>query len=192
MMLTALALANLLSRMSQVNANLHTYTATLHADVHMLTFPFLQTEAVGTLYRKEPDRERLMITSGLPLVAQQFGNLYPRIVSPSQWNDVFVVTGLGDDGTSSRLRLVPRKRGNVQSIDATVNDHTALVQRLRWNYRNGGWAEMTQRYASIDGEELAVAQQGHIEEPGYVADISATLDDYRVNAPLSDSIFEQQ
>lgn len=185
------AAPDLLERMAGLNPNLRSYTATLHADIHLLTFPFLATEIVGTLYRKEPDREKLVVTSGLPGIAQQFGKLYPNIVSPSRWQQIFVVTTVGDDGSATRLRLVPRKRGNVEHIDASVDDASALITALRWNYRNGGYAQMTEHYALIQGNQLAVAEQGHIQEPGYVADIAATLDGYRVNAALSDSIFEQ-
>jgi hypothetical protein len=190
-MLATMALANLLGRMTAVNGDLHTYTATLHADVRLLTFPFLETQLVGTIYRREPDREKLVITSGLPGIAQQFGRLYPNIVSPALWQQTFVVSESGGDVASTRLRLVPRKRGNVDHIDVTVDDRSALVTTLRWNYRNGGWAEMTQRYASMDGDELAVAERGHIEEPGYVADIDATVGDYRLNVPIADGVFEQ-
>jgi hypothetical protein len=190
-MLATIALANLLTRMAQVNADLHSYTATMRADVHLLTFPFLETQLVGTIYRKEPDREKLVITSGLPVIAQQFGNLYPNIASPQLWPQLFVIKAVSDDGNVTRLHLVPRKRGNVDHIDARVADATALVTELRWNYRNGGWAEMTQRYSLVDGEQLAVAQQGHINEPGYVADISATVEDYHINAPIADDVFSQ-
>lgn len=183
---------DLLVRMAAVNPDLRTYTATLHASIHLLTFPFLSTEIVGTLYRKEPDQEKLVVTSGLPGIAQQFGKLYPHIVNPSRWEQVFVVTTVGDNGRMTHLRLVPRKRGNVDHIDATIDDRTALVTTLRWNYDNGGYAQMTQRYASIDGALLAVAQQGHIQEPGYVVDIMATVDGYQLNPALSDDVFRQQ
>lgn len=190
-MIPAAALAAFLSRMAGVDADVHTYTATLHAHVRLLTFPFLQTDIVGTIYRREPDREHVVITSGLPVVAQQFGNLYPNIVSPARWADVFTVSTTGESGGVMHLRLVPKVNGNVASIDVNVNDATALVTWLRWNYRNGGTAEMTQRYARVGDDELAVAQEGHIQEPGYEAEISATVDHYKLNVPLSDADFSQ-
>jgi hypothetical protein len=190
-MLTAIVLSDLLSRMSAVNADLRTYTATLHADIRMSTFPFLATEITGTIYRKEPSEEKLVITNGLPGIAQQFGRLYPQIVAPSLWVQRFHVREMSDDGTVSHLRLVPVIRGNVESIDATVNDRTALVAALRWNYRNGGWARMAQTYQTIGDDELAVTQQGHIQEPGYVADIDATVTDYHLNVPIADDVFER-
>lgn len=190
-MIPAAAVAALLARMAAVNAGVQTYTATLHADVRLESFPFLQTQIVGTIYRREPDREHVVITSGLPGVAQQFGNLYPNIASPVRWTALFGVTATGERHGVMHLRLVPKVNGNVAWIDANVNESTALVTLLRWNYRNGGTAEMTQRYAKIGDAELPVAQEGHIHEPGYVADIEATIDQYRVNVPLPDAIFSQ-
>lgn len=189
-MLAVIVFASLLTRMAAINPSLHTYTAQLRADVHLLSFPFLQTQIVGTLYRREPDREKLVITSGLPALAQQFDELYPQIVAPSQWEREYVVRET-DAGAQTRFALVPRKHGNVDRIDAVVDNATALVESIRWTYANGGWAEMQQRYASIDGNELAVSQRGHVEEPGYVADIDATLDDYRVNVALPAGVFDE-
>jgi hypothetical protein len=189
--IAAIVLSGLLDRMAAVNADLHAYTATLHAQISLTTFPFLQTEITGTLYRKEPDRERLTITSGMPLLAQQFGNLYPQIVGPSHWRSLFVVALSGEGNGIAHLRLVPRVGGNVLSIDADVDEATALVSRFRWNYRNGGYAELAQQYARVGDDRLPVSQQGHIQEPGYVADITATIDRYHLNPSLPDSVFTQ-
>lgn len=190
-MVATIVLAHLLSRMASVNAGLYTYTATLQANVRMLSFPFLETQIVGTIYRKEPNHEKLVITSGLPGVAQQFANLYPNIVAPASWQATFGLHVVSDDGTAVRLRLTPIKRGNVEHIDATVDERSALVTVLRWNYRNGGWAQMTQTYAAVGGDEVPVTQHGQIEEPGYVADIDATVSDYHLNAPIADGVFAQ-
>lgn len=190
-MIAPIALAALLDRMGAINADLHSYTATLRAQIKLTSFPFLQTAIVGTIYRREPDKERLEVTSGLPGVAQQFGNLYPNIVSPAQWREVFIITPAGESNGVAHLRLVPREQGNVASIVADVRESTALIIGLRWNYRNGGYAELTQHYARIGADALPVSQEGHIEEPGYVAEISATIGDYRLNVPLSDDVFRQ-
>ncbi len=190
-MIAGLALSALLDKMTAVNPGLATYTATLHAKIRLTSFPFVQTEIAGTIYRREPNDEKLVVTSGLPAVAHQFANLYPRIVSPAAWPQTFAVTETNENGGSARLHLVPRTRGNVESIDVEVNERTGLIARLRWNYRNGGYAEMTEQYGVIDGDELPVAQQGHIDEPGYTADIDAAVVDYRLNVSLPSGIFAQ-
>jgi hypothetical protein len=183
---------DLLVRMAALNPNLHTFTATLHANVALKTFPFLSVQLVGTYYHKEPDRNKVVFTSGVPAVAEQFDKLYAHIESPSRWRDVYTVSLVSDDGTTTTFRLVPLKRGNVDRIDARANDKTATIDSMRWSYDNGGYAEMNSRYAQVDGNVLVSSQTGHVQEPGYTADISSTIDNYKINAPLSDNVFSQQ
>jgi hypothetical protein len=190
-LLAAATAATLLARMAAVNPNLHSFTATLRAHVTMTSFPFLSADLVGTYYYKEPDRNKVVFTGGVPLVAQQFDKLYAHIESPSKWQQVYVVTLLSDDGTTARLRLVPRKGGNIKEIDATVADKNATVSSMRWNYDNGGYAEMTNRYGRVDGNLVVVAQTGEVQEPGYAGNITSTIGQYTMNPSLPDSVFDQ-
>ncbi len=184
------AAPDLLARMAQVNPELHSYTATLHAHVVLTTFPFLATDLTGTFYHKDPDLYKLEITNGLPGIAAQFSKLYPHIEPASQWRRVFFVTIVSDDSRHTIFRLVPRKRGNVDHIDAVVDDRTATVTSMRWNYDNGGWATMNDSYATIDGNLVVTSQTGHVEEPAYKGNITSTLDNYVFNPNLSDAIFQ--
>jgi hypothetical protein len=175
--------------MEAVNPNLHAFSAMLNAHVVMRSFPFLTADLAGTYYYEEPDKNKVVFTSGVPMIAQQFDKLYAHIDSPSQWSDKYVVTTVSDDGSTTRFRLVPRKSGNVERVDATADDRSATVTSMRWNYGNGGYAEVTNHYGRIDGNLLVESQTGHVEEPGYVADISSTIGDYKINPALSDGIF---
>lgn len=186
------AAQDLMARMSAVNPNLHAFTASLHANVAMKSFPFLSASLTGTYYHKEPDKTKVVFTSGVPAIASQFDKLYAHIESPSQWESVYNVTVAGDDGTVTRFRLVPRKHGNVDHIDAKVDDKTATVTSMRWAYANGGYAEMTNHYGTVDGNTLVTSQTGHVEEPGYVADITSTIDHYAINPDIADSVFAEQ
>lgn len=186
------AAEDLIARMSAVNPDLHTFTATLHANVAMKSFPFLNASLTGTYYHKEPDKTKVVFTSGVPMIAQQFDKLYAHIESPSQWESVYDVTVSGDDGTVTTIKLVPKKHGNVDRIDAKVDDKTATVTSMRWAYANGGYAEMTNHYGTVDGNTVVTSQTGHVEEPGYVADVTSTIDHYAINPDLADSVFSEQ
>ncbi len=186
------AAEDLLARMQAVNPDLHAFTATLHANVAMKSFPYLSASLTGTYYHKEPDKTKVVFTSGVPMIASQFNKLYAHIESPSQWESVYNVTVARDDGAVTTFRLVPKKSGNVDRIDAKVDDKTATVTSMRWAYGNGGFAEMTNRYGAVDGNTLVTSQTGHVEEPGYVADITSTIDHYAINPDIADSVFAEQ
>ena len=181
---------DLLSRMAAVNPDLHSYTATMRAHVVMRSFPFVATDLTGTYYFKAPDRSKLEITSGLPGMASAFSRLYPHIEPPSLWARYFVVTERGHDGKVTTFTLVPRTRGTIDHIDARVDDATATIVSMRWNYDNGGWAEMHDTYGRVQGNTVVVAQTGHVEEPAYKGDVTSTLSEYTINPPIADSVFE--
>jgi hypothetical protein len=189
---TAGSAPDLLDRMASLNPHLTAFTATLHAHVAMKSFPFLSANLVGTYYYKRPDKYKVVFTSGVPVIAQQFDNLYAHIEPPSRWRDLYAVTVVSDDGATTTFALVPRKHGNVDRIDATADDRTATVTTMRWEYNNGGYAELRNRYGPQNGNLVVQSQTGHVAEPGYVADISSTIDGYKLNPSLPDDIFGAQ
>lgn len=182
---------DLLTRMQALNPNLHSFTATMRAHVALTTFPFLSTNIVGTYYHKDPDLDKLEIQSGLPMLAQGFSKLYAHIEPPSQWNRVYVVTPGKDDGKTAAFTLVPRTQGNVSRLEATVDDASATIKSMRWEFANGGWASVDQQYGTVDGNIVVTGQSGHVEEPGYTGNIAATISDYKMNPTLPDSMFSQ-
>ncbi|MGC2242244.1 MAG: hypothetical protein WBA06_01330, partial [Candidatus Aquilonibacter sp.] len=175
MKLFVILLADLLTRMIGLNSNLHTYSATMHAHVALESFPFLSTDIVATYYHKDPDLNKIAVTSGLPAIAQGFSQLFPRIEPPARWDAIYAVTQTGDDGRTTTFTLVPRAAGNVSKITVTVDDATATIRTERWDYANGGWASMDNRYSVIQGNALVTSQTGHVEEPSYKGDVTATL-----------------
>jgi len=189
--LRAPAASDLLDRMAAANPGLRTFTATMHANVALKTFPFLSVQLVGTYYHKEPDQNKVVFTSGVPAVAEQFDKLYAHVEPPSRWRDVYQVTLVSDDGTTTTYRLVPRKHGNVDHVEARADDKTATVSSMRWYYVNGGYAEMNNRYGKAGDAVVVTSQTGHVQEPGYTADITSTIDGYKINADVPDSVFSQ-
>lgn len=184
------ASGDLLARAAALNPGVHSYEASIQANVHMRSFPYLSPQLQGTVYHKDPSLNKIVFTGGLPAIAKQFDKIYPRIESPSDWNRVYVVTQGADDGTTTLFKLVPRKHGRVDHIDVGINDATAAVVSMRWSYNDGsGYALMQQQYATVDGHYVVVKQTGHVEQSIYKADIDSTLGNYKFNVPLADSFF---
>jgi hypothetical protein len=182
---------DLLARMAALNPNLRTFTAAMHVDVAMQTFPFLKIHLEGTYYHEAPDRDKVVFSSGVPAVAQQFNKLYAHVEPPSRWRDVYDVKVVSDNGTLTTYRLTPLKQGNVDHVDVRASDRNATVQWQRWNYVNGGYAEMRNYYKTVEGNVVIASQNGHVEEPNYTADLSSTIDAYKINTQLNEAVFTQ-
>lgn len=186
------AASNLLDRMAALNANLQSYTASLHARVSLRTFPFLGADLDGTYYFKQPDRYRVDFTSGVPLIAEKFDNLYAHIEPASRWRALYEVNVVSDNGHTTTFHLVPRKQGNVASIDAVADDASATVTTMRWNYVNGGYAAMTNHFTHVGGYDLVASQTGEMHEPNYAGTIDTTISGYHLNANVPDAVFSGQ
>src|SRR5215469_5248846 len=106
---------DLLARMSAVNSGLHSYTADMKAYVALTTFPFLSADIGAMVYHKDPDLNKVQITSGLPAVAKNFDKLYPQIEPPSRWMQLFTVAKVADDGKTTTFELTPKDNANVKS-----------------------------------------------------------------------------
>ena len=191
MKIAVILLADLLARMIALNPDLHSYTATMRAHVALETFPFLSTDIVATYYHKDPDLNKIAVTGGMPAIAKGFSQLFPRIEPPARWDALYTVTQLGDDGRATTFSLVPRTPGTISKITVTVDDATATIRSERWDYANGGWASVDNRYSVIQGNTLVTSQTGHVAEPSYTGDVSTTLSGYQLNPNLPDSLFSQ-
>ena len=183
------ASGDLIDRMAALNANLQSYTASLHAHVSLHTFPFLSANLDGTYYFKQPDKYRVNFTDGVPIIADKFNNLYAHIEPASRWRSLYAITVVSDDGHKTTFHLVPRKHGNIASIDAVADDGAATVTSLRWNYVNGGYASMANHYARVGGYDLVASQTGEVREPSYAGVIQTTIADYHLNANVPDAVF---
>jgi len=179
----------LMQRMVAASQAVQSYTAAVHADIAMHSFPYLSPSLDGTYYHKEPSKNKIVFTSGLPFIATEFSKVYPQVESPSRWSAVYVVTTESSSGGYTIFKLVPRKHGRVDHIDATVDEKTAEVTSLRWNYNDGGFATLDQTYAAVDGHLLVNKQSGHLEVPHYNADLTSTFKDFKLNASIPDSVF---
>lgn len=182
---------DLLTRMASVNPGLKTYEAAMAIHVQMTSFPNLAFDMTGNYYRREPDQSKLEITGGLPGAASQFSKLYPHIENPARWNSLYSISKEGDNGSFTTFKLVPKVEGNIDHITAQVSDKSANVLQYRWDYKNGGWAELRNTYSKINNYMLVTSQAGHVEEPQYKGDINATLSNYKINPQLPDSVFSQ-
>jgi len=181
--------ADLVHRMVVAQDDVRSYVASVHADIAMHSFPYLSPSLDGTYYHKEPSMNKIVFTSGLPFIAAQFSKIYPQVESPSRWFEKYYVSVEGGAAGSTTLKLVPRKHGRIDHIDAKIDDRNADLVELRWNYDDGGYAVLDQTYGVVDGHRLVTQQTGHVDVPHYNADLKSTFTAFRINAQIPDSVF---
>ena len=179
---------DMLARMSALNPHLRTFEASIHVDIALHTFPYISPSLDGTYYHKEPSKDKIAFYT-VPALAAQFNKIYPHVESPSRWTKVFVVTPLGDDGLQTTFKLVPRIHGRVDHISVKVDDKTATIAQMTWNYIDGGSATLDQTFTRVNGYYVPSSQRGHVDVPNYKADVASTFSNFKINPPLSDSVF---
>lgn len=181
----------LFKRMSDLNAGLKTYKATVHLDVAMKSFPFLRPSLDGAVYYKRPDKTAVVFDT-VPALAAQFKKVYPRLDPPSTWPSIYDVTVMSDDGSVTTFRLIPKKNGRVEHLDVRADDATATVKEYTWTYKDGGSVSFDQSYQQIAGNYLLQHQDGHVDLPAYKADVTSAFSDYKLNVPIEDAVFQEK
>ncbi len=182
---------DMLARMAAVNAHLRAYQANIHVDIAMHTFPYISPSLDGMYYHKEPSKDKIAFNT-VPAIAAQFNKIYPHVESPSRWTKVFVVSNQGDNGTQTTFKLVPRIRGRIDHITAKVDDKTATIVELTWNYNDGGFATLDQSFTQVGGYYVPQKQTGHVEVPNYKADVTSSFTNFEFNPNIPDAVFKQQ
>ena len=183
--------SDLFHRMMQVNAHLRSYKADLHADVALKTFPYLSPSLEGNVYYKQPDKQAVVFDT-VPALAAQFKKVYPRLEPPAQWPSLYTMSLLGDERGTTTFRLVPRKHGRVSHLDVKADDSTATVRSMTWTYEDGGFVTFDETVQKQNDNYLVKSMNGHVELPAYKADVVLAYSNYKLNVPVSDSVFSQK
>lgn len=181
----------LYKRMIALNAAVKSYSADVHLDVALKTFPYISPSLDGNVYYKKPDREAIVFDT-VPALASQFKKVYPKVDPPSRWLALYEVGVVGDENGATLFRLVPKKNGRVEHLDVTVDDTTATIKSYTWTYKDGGFVSFDQKYVAQAGAFLVEKQSGHVELPSYKADVTSNFKNYKLNVKVDDAVFAEK
>ncbi len=179
-------------RMQKVNAGLASYTASLKLDITSHSFPYLSPKLTGTAYYKKPNKNAIHFDQ-VPALADKFQSVYPQIEPPAEWNAIYVVTPIADDGTNANFKLVRRKNGRIDHIDVKVDDKTATIATMTWFYKEdagGGSISLNQEYMPVGGNYVVKSATGHVDIPKFNLDIVSAFSDYKINVAIADRVFK--
>jgi outer membrane lipoprotein-sorting protein len=177
----------LVQRMAAVNPSLQSYTASLHVVIAFHTLPLSPT-LNGSYYFRRPDKQAVVFDS-VPILAQQFQKIYPKIDPPATWQDLYDVSMLNSNGGATTLRLTPKRSGRVAHLDVTVDDASAMPSSFTWTYVDGGTVSFDQAYERVGGNYLVRSQNGKVNLPSYNADVTTTFSNFQINVPVPDTVF---
>jgi len=177
----------LVQRMAAVNPNLQSYTASLHVVIAFHTLPLSPT-LNGSYYFKRPDKQAVVFDS-VPILAQQFQKIYPKIDPPATWQERYDVAIQSSNGGTTMLRLTPKRSGRVAHLDVAVDDASAMPSSFTWTYVDGGTVSFDQTYERVGGNYLVRSQSGRVNLPSYNADVTTTFSNFQINVPVPDTVF---
>ena len=97
------------------------------------------------------------------------------------------VTLVSDDGTIDALPAVPRKQGTSTTSTPRSTTGPRRSTAMRWNYVNGGYAEMTNHYRTVGRQRRDQIADRPRDRARYHADVTSTFDGLQdQSADLSD------
>jgi hypothetical protein len=175
-------------RMQKLNADVKSYTAALHVDIAMKSFPFLSPGLDGSVYFERPDKTAVVFDT-VPVLAEQFKKVYPKVDPPSKWPELYDMSVLSDEKGTTTFRLVPKNAARVDHLDVQADDRNATIVAMTWTYRDGGYVTLAQQFGTFSGHLLVNRQTGRVELPSYQADVTAAFSGYKLNVPIDERVF---
>jgi outer membrane lipoprotein-sorting protein len=187
--------AAVIERMQADNPSLSTYRARVHVAVHMLDFPYLSPQLDGTSYYRRPGAY-VVVFDRVPFYMRGFSKLFDNMGDAGSWNRDENVTLLGTQQQAGETLLVLRMTKKVHSdvldhTDAFIDAQTYRLVRMEWHYTNGGTIVMTQSYRMQQGFIVPALQHAYVDIPHVRAVGDAVYQDYQVNVPVSEAVFDK-
>ena len=174
--------------MAAANPSLQSYSASLHVVIAMRSLPYLSPQLDGNYYYKRPDKQAVVFNT-VPVLAQQFQKVYPKMDPPATWPQRYDIAALSTTSTTTTLRLTPKQQGRVTHVDVVVDDSTAMPSSFKWSYVDGSLVWFDQQYTRVAGNYLVKSQTGKVEFPSYNADVTTTFSDFKLNVAVPDTVF---
>ncbi len=184
--------AAILARVMQRNPALSSYQSRLHVDIRLISFPYISQHLEGSTYFKRPANYEVVFDR-VPSYAKGFEKLYSDVGDPANWDQRFAITYAGREQFENRsdiaLHMVQRVRGMIDHETVLIDPAGWTIDRIRYDYYNGGVITMTQHFTVLGGNTMLSSQLAEIHIPHVRAVANGTYTDYQTNVAISDSVF---
>jgi anti-anti-sigma regulatory factor len=187
--------AAIVRKLVERNPSLASFQAHVDVKMRMTSFPWYAPTLTGTTYFKRPNNYEVVFRS-VPFWAKGFDKLYTDAGDPGSWTNRYAIEVTGEETIDGRqdieLRMVQRVRGQIDHETIDVDPLNWVVDRVRYDYYNGGSIVLDQHFREENGYNLITDQQVAIHLPAVHAVGTAKYTDYRTNVAVDDSVFTKK
>lgn len=155
------------------------YKASVALHVRLRVFPFIRMTLHGDSWYKRPGLYRFVFR-GVPLIAKAFSDMKYDLGDPAQWPSRYEIA-FAPQSTAAQpvLRLTPKTRLMVKTLDVTVDPLRGRILRAVWSRNDGGTIALTQTYVPNPATRSVVTQQfATIDLPRMKAELEADYADF--------------
>jgi hypothetical protein len=177
--------AALIQRVAQNSAAPDQYSADVKVHVRLRVFPWMSLTLHGSELYKHPGFYHFVFR-GAPKAAEHFSDMAYDIGNAGGWPQKYDVSILGTSAKGQPvLRLVPKTRGLVRTLDVTVDPETARLEKWVWSRYDGGTISVTQRYETLQTRDVVTQQEACIRIPHMAADLIATYSNFALQRTVA-------
>jgi hypothetical protein len=159
------------------------YTANVQLHLHMRYFPWISRTVSGSEVYKHPGFYQFVFRDA-PKALDQLSGLEADLADPSGWPQRYDVSLLvaPAPGVDPVVRLSPKVRRLVKTLDITVNTAKAHIDKAVWTRFDGGTIAMTQKYGTVAAHEVVSEQDAAVRIPSMSADVTALYSNFALDS----------
>ncbi len=169
------------------------YSADVKLHVRLRVFPWISLTFRGNEVYKHPGFYHFVFR-GVPKAVEKFSDMAWSLGDPSAWPEKYEIALVASPPSSSSapsdkavLRLVPKVRGLVKSLDVTIDPQAGRIDHVAWSRYDGGTIVVTQHYQTIAAHDVVAEQDASIRIPHMSADLVATYSNFNVTQSVADA-----
>lgn len=178
------ALDTILSKLTADPATPNEYSAAVKLHVHLRVFPWISITLNGNQAYKRPGLYHFVFR-GVPRAAEHFSDMAYDLGSAQTWPARYDISLLTPPsaGVDPVIRLIPKKRGLVKTLDITVDMEKGHVAKALWSRYDGGVISLVNHYNTVGTHELVAQQNASINIPHMRAELDADYSGFQIGQP---------
>lgn len=160
------------------------YHASVALHVRMRIFPFIRMTLHGKSTYTHPGLYRFVFR-GMPVVAKAFSDMKYDLGDPIRWPQRYEIAFTPESTPQHPvLRLVPKVRGLVKTLDVAVDPERGRILKATWSRFDGGVITLVQTYGpNLSGHAVVAKQDATIDLPRMKASLEADYADFDFTRP---------